>query len=64
MDQYGIKLILPFNNHNLNYLRNDKILYNGLISLKFNENVKITDINLIIKSLIKYPNLDIFVHHN
>lgn len=53
MDQYGIKLILPFNNHNLNYLRNDKILYNGLISLKFNENVKITDINLIIKAFLK-----------
>ncbi len=53
MDQYGIKLIFPFNNHNLNYLNNDKILYNGLISLKFNENVKISDLNLIIKAFLK-----------
>lgn len=53
MDQYGIKLILPFNNHNLDYLKNDKKLYNGLISLKFNENVKTSDINLIIKAFLK-----------
>ena len=53
MDQYGIKLIVPFNNHNLDYLKNDKKLYNGLISLKFNENVKTSDINLIIKAFLK-----------
>lgn len=58
MQQYGIKIGIP-NIKSLDYLNldSDSILVNGLLLINFNEFIKLTDINYIIKSIIKSINL-------
>lgn len=53
INQFGIHILPLYNNNDIQFLKNDNNLLNGLIYLNFNESIKNTDIQLLVKGFLK-----------
>lgn len=51
--QFGINILPIYNSNDISFLKNDLILYNGILYFNFNESIKNTDLNLLIKGVLK-----------
>jgi hypothetical protein len=53
INQFGIHILPLYNNNDIQFLKNDNKLLNGIIYLNFNESIKTTDIQLLVKGFLK-----------
>jgi len=53
INQFGIYILPLYNNNDIQFLKTDNNLLNGLIYFNFNESIKTTDIQLLVKGFLK-----------